>query len=59
MSRRSAGYETVEEGEKVERVREVFSRTAPSYDIMNDLMSVGIHHLWKDRSVGRPQNIRV
>jgi ubiquinone/menaquinone biosynthesis C-methylase UbiE len=32
-------------------VRQVFSSVAPSYDVMNDLMSGGMHRLWKDRFV--------
>ncbi|KAJ4175518.1 2-hexaprenyl-6-methoxy-1,4-benzoquinone methyltransferase, partial [Fusarium falciforme] len=42
------GYETVTEGEKQLRVAGVFSSIAESYDKMNDLMSLGIHRLWKD-----------
>ncbi|PHH75145.1 hypothetical protein CDD80_2606 [Ophiocordyceps camponoti-rufipedis] len=45
------GYETVTEGEKQDRVAGVFSSVAESYDKMNDLMSVGVHRLWKDRFV--------
>ena len=45
------GYEDIREEEKVERVGHVFSSVAPSYDIMNDLMSAGLHRLWKDRHV--------
>ena len=41
------GYQQVPEGEKAERVREVFRSVAPSYDVMNDLMSLGLHRLWK------------
>ena len=44
-----SGYEDVREEEKAERVGHVFSSVAPSYDIMNDLMSGGLHRLWKDR----------
>lgn len=44
-----SGYEDVREEEKAERVGHVFSSVAPSYDIMNDLMSAGLHRLWKDR----------
>lgn len=44
-----SGYEEVREEEKAERVGHVFSSVAPSYDIMNDLMSAGLHRLWKDR----------
>ncbi|MGC3938072.1 bifunctional demethylmenaquinone methyltransferase/2-methoxy-6-polyprenyl-1,4-benzoquinol methylase UbiE [Roseobacter sp. EG26] len=42
------GFETVPEGEKAERVQGVFSSVASKYDIMNDVMSGGIHRLWKD-----------
>jgi len=41
------GYEEVPTGEKVGRVREVFDSVANSYDLMNDLMSGGLHRLWK------------
>jgi demethylmenaquinone methyltransferase/2-methoxy-6-polyprenyl-1,4-benzoquinol methylase len=41
------GYETVAEAEKAERVRGVFDSVATRYDLMNDLMSLGIHRLWK------------
>ena len=41
------GYREVPEGEKAKRVGEVFSSVAPSYDVMNDLMSLGLHRLWK------------
>lgn len=42
------GYQTVPEGEKAGMVHGVFTRVASRYDVMNDLMSVGIHRLWKD-----------
>jgi demethylmenaquinone methyltransferase/2-methoxy-6-polyprenyl-1,4-benzoquinol methylase len=41
------GYERVPEGAKAERVGEVFDRVAERYDLMNDLMSLGLHRLWK------------
>lgn len=41
------GYERVAEGDKAARVGEVFSSVAPRYDLMNDLMSFGLHRLWK------------
>ena len=47
------GYETVDAADKAGRVREVFESVAPSYDIMNDLMSVGMHRLWKAFMLGR------
>ena len=41
------GFETVEEAEKARRVEGVFSSVANKYDLMNDLMSAGLHRLWK------------
>lgn len=41
------GYKTVKKAEKQEKVAEVFTSVAKKYDIMNDLMSLGIHRLWK------------
>jgi demethylmenaquinone methyltransferase/2-methoxy-6-polyprenyl-1,4-benzoquinol methylase len=41
------GFERVPEGEKAKRVEEVFDRVAGRYDLMNDLMSFGLHRLWK------------
>jgi demethylmenaquinone methyltransferase/2-methoxy-6-polyprenyl-1,4-benzoquinol methylase len=41
------GYQTVNSEEKAGKVAEVFHSVASSYDLMNDLMSVGIHRLWK------------
>jgi demethylmenaquinone methyltransferase/2-methoxy-6-polyprenyl-1,4-benzoquinol methylase len=41
------GYRQVPEGEKAGRVGEVFRSVAPSYDLMNDLMSLGLHRVWK------------
>lgn len=42
------GFQTVQRHEKQERVGRVFSSVAPSYDLMNDLMSLGIHRIWKE-----------
>jgi len=41
------GYQQVGEDEKARRVGDVFKSVAPSYDLMNDLMSLGLHRLWK------------
>src|SRR4051812_9289855 len=41
------GFRTVADGEKSGLVRAVFDAVAPKYDLMNDLMSAGIHRLWK------------
>ncbi len=42
------GFETVPLGEKQARVDDVFHKVAGRYDLMNDLMSAGLHRLWKD-----------
>ena len=47
------GDELVSPEEKTRRVGEVFSSVARRYDVMNDLMSGGMHRLWKDRFVHR------
>src|SRR5689334_13061916 len=47
------GDQLVTPEEKTRRVGEVFSSVAKRYDIMNDLMSGGMHRLWKDRFVNR------
>lgn len=51
------GYERVEEAEKARRVGAVFDRVAERYDLMNDLMSLGLHRLWKSFavSIARPR----
>ncbi|NNM61020.1 MAG: bifunctional demethylmenaquinone methyltransferase/2-methoxy-6-polyprenyl-1,4-benzoquinol methylase UbiE [Steroidobacteraceae bacterium] len=41
------GFETVDWAEKARRVRSVFESVAGKYDLMNDLMSFGVHRLWK------------
>lgn len=45
------GFEEVPEGEKAARVRNVFSSVASNYDVMNDLMSMGLHRLWKNFTI--------
>lgn len=42
------GFKTVEESRKEKLVGDVFSNVAKRYDLMNDIMSFGLHHLWKD-----------
>lgn len=45
------GFESVEERDKARRVRGVFDSVAPRYDLMNDLMSLGLHRAWKAYTV--------
>jgi len=47
VSRTQFGYNNVGEAEKAARVAGVFSSVAARYDLMNDLMSAGLHRLWK------------
>ena len=47
MSKTHFGYQNVDEKEKAEKVAEVFHSVAMKYDVMNDLMSMGMHRLWK------------
>src|SRR5476651_1057961 len=47
----SFGFRDVPEAEKEGLVREVFSSVAARYDLMNDLMSAGVHRIWKDAMV--------
>ncbi|XP_037012081.2 2-methoxy-6-polyprenyl-1,4-benzoquinol methylase, mitochondrial isoform X1 [Artibeus jamaicensis] len=42
------GFETVSEEEKGGKVYQVFENVAKKYDVMNDMMSLGIHRIWKD-----------
>ncbi|XP_031496759.1 2-methoxy-6-polyprenyl-1,4-benzoquinol methylase, mitochondrial [Nymphaea colorata] len=49
----SFGFKEVSEEEKGELVGNVFTSVASNYDLMNDLMSVGLHRLWKDRLVSK------
>lgn len=48
---KSFGYQKVEDGEKQKLVNDVFHSVAKKYDIMNDVMSGGMHRLWKDAFV--------
>jgi demethylmenaquinone methyltransferase/2-methoxy-6-polyprenyl-1,4-benzoquinol methylase len=47
------GYETVDEASKAARVAGVFHSVATRYDLMNDLMSAGLHRLWKAFTIGQ------
>ncbi|MBU4505419.1 MAG: bifunctional demethylmenaquinone methyltransferase/2-methoxy-6-polyprenyl-1,4-benzoquinol methylase UbiE, partial [Gammaproteobacteria bacterium] len=51
------GFKTVDEREKAQHVRSVFDSVAPKYDVMNDLMSAGLHRVWKryTLTVANPQ----
>ncbi len=55
------GYQTVSADDKAGLVRDVFDSVASRYDIMNDLMSVGLHRIWKrytiDQAALRPGNV--
>ncbi|OBS30182.1 bifunctional demethylmenaquinone methyltransferase/2-methoxy-6-polyprenyl-1,4-benzoquinol methylase [Tepidimonas fonticaldi] len=51
MTQTHFGFETVDEREKARRVRAVFDSVAPRYDLMNDLMSAGLHRWWKAYAV--------
>ena len=52
MSNTHFGFQHVEEGEKALRVRGVFDSVASKYDVMNDLMSMGLHRIWKAYTLG-------
>jgi demethylmenaquinone methyltransferase/2-methoxy-6-polyprenyl-1,4-benzoquinol methylase len=51
MNQTHFGYQTVDERDKARRVRGVFDSVAKKYDIMNDLMSGGLHRAWKAYTV--------
>jgi len=51
MSRTHFGFETVDETQKATRVRGVFDSVAGRYDLMNDVMSLGMHRAWKAYTV--------
>ena len=57
MAQTHFGFQTVDEREKAQRVRGVFDSVASRYDVMNDLMSAGLHRLWKryTLTVANPQ----
>lgn len=45
------GFQQVDWAEKAQRVKGVFDSVAPKYDVMNDVMSAGIHRLWKRHAI--------
>jgi len=49
------GFSQVPRGQKAQRVRDVFDSVAARYDLMNDLMSAGVHRLWKRFTLGLTQ----
>ena len=51
MAQTHFGYTTVEESDKARRVRGVFDSVAQRYDLMNDVMSMGLHRAWKAYTV--------
>ncbi|HEY6513743.1 MAG TPA: bifunctional demethylmenaquinone methyltransferase/2-methoxy-6-polyprenyl-1,4-benzoquinol methylase UbiE [Burkholderiaceae bacterium] len=51
MTQTHFGYRQVDERDKTSRVREVFDSVAGKYDLMNDLMSLGLHRAWKAYAV--------
>ncbi len=51
MAQTHFGYQTVDEAEKARRVRGVFDSVATRYDLMNDLLSAGLHRAWKAYAV--------
>ena len=51
MSNTHFGFKTVDESDKARQVRGVFDSVAPKYDVMNDLMSGGLHRAWKAYTV--------
>ena len=51
MSTTHFGFKSVDETEKARHVRSVFDSVAPKYDLMNDLMSAGLHRAWKAYTV--------
>ena len=51
MSTTHFGFKSVDENEKARHVRGVFDSVASKYDVMNDLMSMGLHRLWKAYTV--------
>jgi demethylmenaquinone methyltransferase/2-methoxy-6-polyprenyl-1,4-benzoquinol methylase len=54
----SFGREAVNQEQRRERIRIVFNAVAPRYDLMNDLMSMGIHRLWKRTLARRVRQVQ-
>ena len=49
MEKADFGFQVIDKKDKEHLVQQVFSNVATKYDVMNDFMSFGLHHLWKDR----------
>ena len=57
---RTYGYESIDSTAKQSKVNDVFDSVSSSYDVMNDLMSLGVHRLWKDAIISKanlPRNV--
>lgn len=50
------GFEHVEDWVKTHKIKDLFDRVTPSYDLMNDVMSLGVHRLWKNEFI---KNLRI
>lgn len=57
MTKTHFGFETVDENDKARKVAEVFHSVANKYDVMNDVMSFGLHRLWKSFTIAQA-NVR-
>ncbi|MEN9294948.1 MAG: hypothetical protein RIS03_642 [Pseudomonadota bacterium] len=53
MAKTHFGFQTVDEAEKASKVAEVFHSVASKYDLMNDLMSGGLHRIWKHFTISK------
>jgi ubiquinone/menaquinone biosynthesis C-methylase UbiE len=51
QSRTDFGFKDVDAAEKERMVKDIFSKVAAKYDVMNDFMSMGAHRLWKDELI--------
>ena len=51
------GFTKVDEAKKEEKVREVFDSVAPKYDLMNDVLSFGMHRGWKHRCIRQAEPV--
>ena len=49
------GFKKIAEEDKARQVREVFDSVAPKYDLMNDILSFGMHRLWKRFAVAKAE----